>query len=198
MGALHPRHHEPRRGPRVASPGAAGCARTTARRHPAEPAGQPVSAGSVPSRLLGLPGHRTAAGDQRVPRWRPAQRADRRRGELRSDSPRRRRAHRGDPGPVGALRPKHARRCRQHHHAARPGAARARARDLGRELRPAELPAAAGRDGRAGRLLRGTTLRGRGGLARRLQHADRPVARQGRHPARRSGRDALVPVTARI
>ena len=193
VGAFQPRHRGPRRRPRVAPARAARCARTPARRHATEPAGQSVPARSVAARLLGVAGHRAAAGHQRVPRWRQAQRADGRGGELRSDSPGRRGSDRNHPRPLGALRPEHARRHRQHGHAARSGAARARAGNFRGKLRPAELSAEARRDGGTGRLLPGTTLHGGVRLARRLQHTDRPVVRQDRHSVRRPGRDAVVP-----
>ena len=97
--------------------GAAGCARAPSRGHPAERAGQSLPAEPDASRVHGVPGDRAAPGLERLPRRGPPQRADRRRGEFRPDSTRRRRAHRGDPRPLGPVRAQHARRRHQSRHA---------------------------------------------------------------------------------
>ena len=194
VGPERARRAHARRGARVDAPGAARRARAVARRHPPERAGHPLPAQPEPARIRRVAGHRSAAGRERLPRRRPAQRAHRRGGQLRPDPAGGRRGVRGDPGPIRALRSQHARGGGEHHHPSGPGALRAGAGDLGWQLRPPELPAAAGRHGAAARLLRVARLHGRRRLAGRIAGAHRPRLRQGGSRDRPARRHPLLPV----
>src|SRR5207249_6196608 len=116
LGPERARPAHARRGARVDAPGPSRRARAVARRHPPERAGRPLPAQPEPARIRRVAGHRSAAGRERLPRRRPAQRAHRRGGQLRPDPAGGRRGVRGDPGPVRALRSQHARGRGEHHH----------------------------------------------------------------------------------